>query len=137
LGGRTVDGREDMRPIGDHAVIGDCRSAALVTRDGTIDWLCWPRFDSDAIFAAILDDDAGGWRIAPEGEARVTRRYLDGTNVLETRFECDDGVAVLTDLMPVLDEDAKCRMHPQHEIVRVVRAESGSPRMLLRFSPRP
>jgi GH15 family glucan-1,4-alpha-glucosidase len=89
--------------IEDYALIGDCNAAALVARDGSIDWLCWPRFDSDACFAALLGASAHGrWLIAPQdGEARVTRRYLPNTLILETRFECREGVVTLVDFMPM------------------------------------
>ena len=89
-------------PIEDYALIGDCETAALVGRDGSIDWLCWPRFDSDACFAALLGTpEHGRWLIAPQdGTARVTRRYQPNTLILETRFETADGVATLVDFMP-------------------------------------
>jgi len=113
-------------PIDHYAVIGDGRSTALVSRDGSIDWLCWPRFDSPSIFAALLDEQGGQWRLAPEGTGRVTRRYLERTNVLETRFETGDGVAVLTDFMPVAsEEDKNRRLVPEQEIVRIVACERG------------
>lgn len=89
-------------PIENYALIGDCETAALVGRDGSIDWLCWPRFDSDACFAALLGTpEHGRWLIAPQdGTARVTRRYLPNTLILETRFETAEGVATLVDFMP-------------------------------------
>ena len=93
--------RTDMASrIEDYAMIGDLGSAALVSRDGSIDWLCWPRFDSDACFAALLGTpEHGRWRIAPKNSAtRVTRRYRPNTLILETRFETDEGVATLIDL---------------------------------------
>src|SRR5229473_3911756 len=78
--------------IRDYAIIGDCRSAALVSRFGSIDWLCWPRFDSSSCFAAILDPTRGGrWRIAPAQPFRSQRKYLEGSNVLETVFETQTG----------------------------------------------
>src|SRR5215213_6024955 len=87
-------------PIGDYAVIGDGRSAALISREGSIDWLCWPRFDSRSIFAAILDSNAGGcWSIRPSRQARVEGCYLDDTNILETSFKSSSGTVVLTDFM--------------------------------------
>ena len=75
--------------IEDYAMIGDCRTAALVGRDGSIDWLCWPRFDSPACFAALLGSSNNGhWLLAPKHPARrVNRRYRPGTLVLETEFE--------------------------------------------------
>src|SRR3982074_2860736 len=90
-------------PIEDYALIGDCQAAALVGRNGSIDWLCWPRFDSDACFAALLGtEEHGHWRIAPrDPETRITRRYRPNTLILETRFECSDGVVTLVDFMPV------------------------------------
>jgi GH15 family glucan-1,4-alpha-glucosidase len=89
--------------IEDYALIGDCRSAALVARDGSIDWLCFPRFDSGACFAALLGTPENGrWRIAPRaGVTRTTRRYREGTLVLETEFETPGGTVVLVDCMCV------------------------------------
>jgi GH15 family glucan-1,4-alpha-glucosidase len=88
-------------PIEDYALIGDCRTAALVGRDGSIDWLCWPRFDSEACFAALLGSrEHGRWLIAPRGDAGITRRYRPNTLVLETHFETPDGAATLVDFMP-------------------------------------
>jgi GH15 family glucan-1,4-alpha-glucosidase len=88
--------------IEDYALIGDCESAALVGKDGSIDWLCWPRFDSAACFAALLGTPGNGrWRIAPAAaDARVSRAYRAGTPVLETTFECDEGAVTLIDFMP-------------------------------------
>jgi GH15 family glucan-1,4-alpha-glucosidase len=125
--------------IHDHAAIGDGRSVALVTRDGTIDWLCWPRFDSSAIFSALLDPRRGGWwRIAPSGPAQVSRRYRDDTNVLETRFDTAAGTIVLTDLMTVDDERARlARPSNTHELLRRVTCERGAVEVELGFAPRP
>src|SRR2546427_7086412 len=94
--------------IEDYALIGDCESAALVARDGSIDWLCWPRFDSDACFAALLGaPEHGRWLIAPKADAaRVTRRYRPDTLILETRFETDEGAATLIDFMPPRERHA-------------------------------
>jgi GH15 family glucan-1,4-alpha-glucosidase len=88
--------------IEDYAMIGDCETAALVARNGSIDWLCWPRFDSPACFAALLGSKENGyWRIAPvERGARIRRRYRDGTLILETDFETPEGAATLIDFMP-------------------------------------
>ena len=89
-------------PIEDYAIIGDCETAALVGRDGSIDWLCWPRFDSDACFAALLGKpEHGRWMIAPQdGTIRITRRYRPNTLILETRFDSAEGTAILVDFMP-------------------------------------
>ncbi len=88
--------------IEDYAIIGNCRTAALVSRDGSIDWFCCPRFDSDACFAALLGTrEHGRWSIAPRAEARITRRYRPNTLVLETHFETRDGAVTLVDFMPL------------------------------------
>src|SRR5689334_3925269 len=90
------------QPIEDYALIGDCKTAALVGRDGSIDWLCWPRFDSPACFAALLGTPENGrWQIAPKTPARaVRRRYRPGTCILETEFQTENGIAALIDFMP-------------------------------------
>ncbi|MET8953296.1 glycoside hydrolase family 15 protein [Streptomyces sp. NPDC004393] len=87
------------RPIGDHALLSDCRSAALVTSNGSVDWLCLPRFDSPAIFARLLDEDAGHWSIRPTDPADISRRYVEDTLVLETTFRMTAGTAVLHDAL--------------------------------------
>src|SRR4051795_2644853 len=84
-------------PIADHALLSDLHSAALVTRDGSVDWLCFPRYDGPSVFGRLLDDDAGHWRIAPRGKFDVTRRYLPGTLVLETTYAAAQGTLVVTD----------------------------------------
>src|SRR5437773_3782321 len=89
-------------PIEDYAIIGDCETGALVSRAGSIDWLCWPRFDSGACFAALLGSpDNGHWSIAcTSPQARISRRYRSDTLILETRFESDTGSATLIEFMP-------------------------------------
>jgi alpha,alpha-trehalase len=91
----------DSLPIGDYAMLSDCRSAALVSRDGSVDWLCFPRFDGPAVFARLLDSGAGHFSIRPAGEYRASRRYVDRTMVLETTFTCPGGTGVLTDALAV------------------------------------
>ena len=90
-------------PIEDYALIGDCETAALVSRHGSIDWLCWPRFDSPSCFAALLGGpEHGRWQIRPrDPKYRVSRHYREGTLVLETEFETDEGAATVVDFMPV------------------------------------
>jgi GH15 family glucan-1,4-alpha-glucosidase len=124
--------------IQDYAIIGDGRSAALVSNRGSIDWLCWPRFDSPSIFGAILDSEIGGhWSIRPAQESKVSRRYLDNTNVLETTFACDSGEAVLTDFMPVTSEHKKRQMlWPEHELVRYLNCAQGEMDVVVIFDPR-
>ncbi len=91
-----------MARIEDYALIGDCKSAALVSREGSIDWFCCPRFDSEACFAALLGTrEHGRWLIAPRAQARITRRYRPNTLVLETYFETEEGAATLIDFMPL------------------------------------
>src|ERR1700749_4903070 len=89
------------RRIEDYALIGDCETAALVCRDGSIDWLCWPPFDSRACFSALPGTpDNGRWKIAPREPATTTRHYSDGSLILVTRFECESGAVELVDFMP-------------------------------------
>jgi len=117
--------------IEDYALIGDCETAALVGRDGSIDWLCLPRFDSDACFAALLGTrEHGRWQIAPRDlQAHVTRRYRPDTLILETTFETADGAVTLIDFMPV--HDGHC------DVIRLVVGKRGRVEMhtelILRF----
>ena len=109
-------------PIEDYALIGDRRTGALVGRNGSIDWLCLPRFDSAACFAGLLGtDEHGHWQLRPVGEHTSTRRYLDGSAVLETTFTAAGGTVTLTDLMPRGDGRA--------DVVRQVRGVEGTVRM--------
>jgi GH15 family glucan-1,4-alpha-glucosidase len=127
-----------VNAIEDYAAIGDGRSAALVGRDGSIDWLCWPRFDSPSIFGAILDSSAGRWRIAPVTPFRAERHYIKDTNVLQTRFDTGAGALVLTDLMPVASEEEKeLLLMPEREILRLVECERGEVEVDMLFDPRP
>ena len=122
------------KPIEDYGLIGNMVSAGLVARDGSIDWLCLPHFDSAACFAALLGGpEHGRWRIAPEGDDyRISRRYLPGTAVLETRFESASGAATLTDFMPITEDEGKV------DVVRIVRGLRGETaltmELVLRFN---
>jgi GH15 family glucan-1,4-alpha-glucosidase len=89
----------DSLPIGDYALLSDCRSAALVSRDGSVDWLCFPRFDGPSVFCRLLDPAGGRFAIQPAGEFQASRRYTDQTMVLETTFTTPGGTAVLTDAL--------------------------------------
>jgi len=124
--------------IKDYAVIGDSRAAALVSRSGSLDWLCWPRFDSTAIFSALLDPEKGGhWSITPTSPCRFERQYIWNTNVLETRFICGSAQAVLTDLMPVVSEQFKrSAIMADHELVRRVICTEGEIEVRVEFRPR-
>ena len=115
-------------PIEDYALIGDCQTAALVSRDGAIDWLCWPRFDSPAVFAALLGTSANGrWCIGPAaGECRISRRYLPGTLILETSFHTRGGTATLLDFMAP----------DRNSVVRIVDGQSGHVAMQLEVALR-
>src|SRR5207302_3447208 len=127
-----------MKWIDDYAIIGDCRSAALVSRDGSIDWLCWPRFDSPSIFGALLDETAGHWKIAPARPFRSERRYVQDTNVLQTRFHTATGSVLMTDLMPVASASEEHQvLLPEREILRVVECDSGQVDLEMLFDPRP
>src|SRR6266702_2878692 len=110
----------DSLPIGDYALLSDCRSAALVSRDGSVDWLCFPRFDAPSVFCRLLDPAGGRFAIRPAGEFRASRRYVDQTMVLETTFTTAGGTAVLTDALALGRNDRG------HDL------GTGSPGLLLR-----
>src|SRR5262245_57789363 len=118
--------------IEDYALIGDCLTAALVGRNGSIDWLCWPCFDSDACFAALRGtSEHGPWLIAPQDEVEATqRRYRGDTLILETTFQTATGAVTLIDFMPPRGTAS--------DIVRIVRGDAGTVKMqmelVLRFS---
>ena len=121
--------------IQDYALIGDCRSTALVSNRGSIEWLCWPRFDSPSVFAALLDRERGGhWAVTPNAPYSVQRKYLGESNVLSTTFVTHGGTAVLTDLMPVGSEEYKRRFSlPDHEIIRSLECQSGEVELRFEF----
>jgi GH15 family glucan-1,4-alpha-glucosidase len=126
-------------PIADYALLSDCHSAALVSRDGSIDWLCTPRFDSPSVFGRLLGPAAGHWSIRPTGEASVSRRYLDRTMVVETTFRVAGGVAKLTDAMalgPGRDGHDIGAGAPG-VLLRVVEGLEGSVDFELEYAPRP
>jgi GH15 family glucan-1,4-alpha-glucosidase len=122
------------QPIENYGIIGDLHSVALVGIDGSIDWLCLPRFDSPSVFAAILDDEKGGrFKIAPavEGVARK-QLYWPDTNVLVTRFFAPDGVSEITDYMPV---GASANGHGRHQLIRRVKVVRGEMAFRMECSP--
>src|SRR5215207_6362917 len=120
--------------IGDHGLIGDLQTAALVSTDGTIDWLCCPRFDSPSVFASLLDHDRGGhFRIGPDRDDFVSRQlYFPDTAILITRFMTPDGVGEVVDFMPVLESKATDR----HRLVRLLRVVRGTMRFRMEIQPR-
>jgi GH15 family glucan-1,4-alpha-glucosidase len=126
-------------PIDDYALIGDCRSAALISRDGSLDWLCWPRYDSPSFFGALLDAEHGGrFRLRPRGAFRAERRYLPDTNVLETTFYTAGGAVVLRDLMPVASEaEKRAALSADHQMLREVEGLAGEVELEITYAPRP
>ncbi len=134
---RTSCLAEDTQPpISDYGLIGDCRTAALVSRDGSIDWLCLPDCSSPSIFAAILDRTSGGaFSIRPRGAHTCSRRYLPGTCVLETTFRTPAGELRLTDAFPVVD--GLRTLQPMRELLRVVECTAGEAEVEIRVDPRP
>jgi alpha,alpha-trehalase len=127
------------QPIADYGLLADCTSAALVDRDGSIDWLCMPHYDSPAVFARILDPNAGHWSIAPVGESASKRRYLPGTLVIETTFTTATGTVRLIDAMAFAPSQ---RGHDlgrgaPHEVLRLVEGVSGEVELEMELAPRP
>ena len=127
------------RPIADYGLLSDCQSSALVARDGAVDWLCVPRFDSPAVCARLLDEDGGCWELRPVGQASTTRRYLDETMVLETTFTTETGEVTVTDALAMV---AAPRHHDlgresPHFLLRVVRGVAGRVEMHFYCRPRP
>ena len=127
------------KPIADYGLLSDSNSAALVARDGSVDWLCLPRFDSPAVFASILDPDAGHWSIRPAGEFTSERRYLDGSLVLETTFTTESGVVRLRDALAFAEGQ---RGHDlghdsPHELDRSLEGVSGTVELVMELAPRP
>ena len=128
----------ELTKIQNYAITGNGRTAALISNRGSLDWLCWPRFDSASIFGAILDPKSGGhWSIRPVDESEVSRRYIENTNVLETTFLGVSGQIVLTDFMAVTSEENKRRaLWPEHEFVRQIKCQQGEAEVVMEFSPR-
>ncbi|HZQ84349.1 MAG TPA: glycoside hydrolase family 15 protein [Acidimicrobiales bacterium] len=128
-----------MNNIGDYALIGDCHSSALVGRDGSIDWACFPRFDSPSVFAKVLDATRGGsFAVTPRNVESVTRAYVDGTNVLTTTFRTSNGVVELTDCMPVapMDPAQPAAVQPHRALLRHARCTDGSVELDVVIAPR-
>src|SRR5919109_3928249 len=134
-GGRTGD----FRPIAAYGLLADCNSAALVDRYGSVDWLCVPRYDSDAVFARILDPDAGHWSIRPVGSFSTQRRYLPGPLVLETTFTTAEGSIRLIDAMSFAEGQRghELGLDAPHELVRLVEGVSGQVQLAMELAPRP
>ena len=116
--------------IEDYALIGDCETAALVNRQGSIDWLCWPNFSSGACFASLLGSEKNGfWQICPANEGwRSSRQYRDHTLILETTFESDTGAVRLIDFMPIREHNS--------DVVRIVEGIRGTVNMTMALALR-
>jgi GH15 family glucan-1,4-alpha-glucosidase len=130
---------EGSRPIADYGLLADCNSAALVDRDGSIGWLCLPRYDSPAVFARILDPEGGHWQIRPSGAYRTERRYLPGTLVIETTFATESGSVRLTDAMafPEGQRHHELGFGAPHLILRLVEGVVGEVELGFELAPRP
>src|SRR6059058_1711726 len=123
-----VEELRGSQPVAAYGLLADCNSAALVARDGSIDWLCLPRYDSPSVFGRILDPAAGHWSIRPAGAFTSERRYVPGTLVIETTFVTDTGTVRLTEAMLFAEGQ---RLHDlgvdaPHELLRGVEGVSGS-----------
>ncbi|MFC8799124.1 glycoside hydrolase family 15 protein [Promicromonospora sp. NPDC057138] len=126
-------------PIADYAFLSDCNSAALVSTDGSVDWLAFPRFDAPSVLGRLLDPRAGHLRLGTTGPARVTRRYLDGGLVLETTRRTDGGVLRITDAMALGEGERghDIGLSAPHALVRHATCESGRVEVELSYAPRP
>ena len=126
-------------PIADYALLSDRHSAALVSRDGSVDWLCFPRFDSPSVFARLLDDEAGHWSIRPWGDFQAKRRYVDRSMVLETTFDTETGTLVVTDALLIGPDNGQHQIGvgAPHLLVRRVACTSGSVEVDIDYRPRP
>jgi GH15 family glucan-1,4-alpha-glucosidase len=135
----ATEGANRSQPIGAYGLPADCNTAALADREGAIDWLCVPRYDSPALFARILDPEAGHWSIRPVRAFTTTRRYLPGTLVLETIFQTDDGVVALTDALAFAEGQRGHQLghDAPRELLRLVQGLSGQVALVMELVPRP
>jgi alpha,alpha-trehalase len=129
----------DSLPIGEYALLSDCRSAALVSRDGSVDWLCFPRFDGPSVLCRLLDPAGGHFAIRPAGEFQVSRRYVDQTLVLETTFTTARGTAVLTDALAVGRNERGHHLgaHSPGTLLRSLACTRGEIQAEVSYAPRP
>ena len=134
-----IDGSEGFRPIADYGLLADCNAAALVDGDGSIGWLCLPRYDSPAVFAQILDPEGGYWLIKPTGACRSERRYLPGTLVIETTFATEFGTVKLIDAMAFAEGQRRHELGfgAPHLILRLVEGILGDVELSFELAPRP
>src|SRR5262245_2689862 len=140
---RTKTGAEptgsSSKPIADYGLLSDCNTAALVARDGSVDWLCLPRFDGPAVFASLLDPDAGHWTIRPVGDYTVERRYSDGSLVLETTFTTPTGSVRLRDALAFVkgQRGHDIGIDAPRELLRSVEGIAGTVELVMELAPRP
>lgn len=129
---------QEYASISDYGLIGNCRSSALVSKYGSVDWCCIPEFHSPALFSAILDKDAGGrFSLCPVNKYDSIQKYIPATNVLETTFQTTEGTVKITDcFVGIREEDKIVNLFPDHEILRIVEGTSGSVKMELEYYPR-
>jgi GH15 family glucan-1,4-alpha-glucosidase len=129
----------DSLPIGEYALLSDCRSAALVSREGSVDWLCAPRFDGPSLFCRLLDPAGGYFSIRPAGEFHVSRRYVDMTLALETTFTTARGTAVLTDALAVGRNERRHDLgaHSPGALLRSLACTRGEIEVEISYAPRP
>ncbi len=127
------------RPIADYALLSDCHSSALVSGEGSVDWLCLPRFDSPSVFGRLLDADAGHWSMHPAGVFESRRRYLSGSLVLETQFETPDGMVMVTVALIFASKERahQIGLDAPHILVRVIEVTQGEVVMDVELAPRP
>jgi GH15 family glucan-1,4-alpha-glucosidase len=132
----TMTKNENFQPIENYGVIGNMRSIALVGTNGSIDFLCFPDFDSPTVFAGLLDSERGGhFRVCPDmDDVRTRQLYLPDTNILLTRFLSDDGVAEITDFMPVVEDGEQHRV--DHQILRMISVTKGEVHFTMSCAPR-
>ncbi|HEX9546243.1 MAG TPA: trehalase-like domain-containing protein, partial [Acidimicrobiales bacterium] len=125
-------------PIADYALISDCQGSALVSRSGSMDWACLPRFDSPSVFARLLGPAGGHWHIGPVGPAEVERSYLTDTMVLRTVFRTETGVVAVTDALALSRDERGHQIgrHAPHVIVRVVEGVEGEVDIEFELAPR-
>ena len=126
-------------PIADYGLLADCNGSGLLDREGSVDWLCLPRYDSPAIFARLLDPAAGHWSIRPAGAFEASRRYLPGTLAIETTFTTGAGTVRLTDALAAADGQRghELGFDAPHELLRAVDGVEGDVDMVLELAPRP
>jgi GH15 family glucan-1,4-alpha-glucosidase len=130
---------DSSKPIADYGLLADCNSAALVDRDGSIAWLCLPRFDSPAVFAQILDPDGGHWSITPTVPYRTERRYVPGSLAIETTFTTESGSVRLTDALAFAQGQRhhELGLGAPHLLLRLVEGVVGEVELALELAPRP